>query len=151
MKVITAPEIIATNGYSVFLAGSIEEGEAENWQQKVIEGLSEDTVLTVLNPRRPKWEKVEQSMSNLQFATQVHWELDAMNAADMIVFYFQPGTKAPISLLELGLHATDMDKHVIVCCPEGFWRKGNVDIICQDYNIPQVNTLEELIEKIKTI
>lgn len=37
---------------------------------------------------------------------------------------------------------------VIVCCPEGFWRKGNVDIVCQRYGVKQVETIEQLISTI---
>jgi len=64
--------------------------------------------------------------------------------------YFDSNTKSPITLLELGLF-TKVDKHlgttqkVVVCCPEGFYRKGNVDIVCERYNIIQVPTLDILI------
>lgn len=60
--------------------------------------------------------------------------------------YFDPNTKSPISLLELGLYATSKKLHVI--CPEGFWRKGNVDIICKKYDIPLYETINEFINKI---
>jgi hypothetical protein len=36
---------------------------------------------------------------------------------------------------------------MIVCCPEGFWRKGNVDIVCKYYEVRQVATLEDLISE----
>ena len=55
--------------------------------------------------------------------------------------YFDPETKSPISLLELGLFANSGKIHVI--CPEGFWRKGNVDIVCDEYNIPMYKDLLE--------
>lgn len=58
--------------------------------------------------------------------------------------YFDPNTKSPISLLELGLHARE--QKLIVLCPEGFWRKGNVDVVCEYYGINQVDTFDELIE-----
>ena len=60
--------------------------------------------------------------------------------------YFDPNTKSPISLLELGLYATSKKLHVI--CPKGFWRKGNVDIICKKYDIPIYETINEFINKI---
>jgi hypothetical protein len=63
--------------------------------------------------------------------------------------YFDPTTKSPISLLELGLHART--GKLIVCCPEPFWRKGNVDIVCKSYDITQVENIEEVIEKIKSL
>jgi hypothetical protein len=55
--------------------------------------------------------------------------------------YLDPNTKSPISLLELGLHATS--KKLYVVCPDGFWRKGNVEMVCSVYDIPLFNTLEE--------
>jgi hypothetical protein len=60
--------------------------------------------------------------------------------------YFDPNTQSPISLLELGLHARD--GKLIVLCPEGFWRKGNVDIVCEKYGVKQVESFEELIKAI---
>ena len=63
--------------------------------------------------------------------------------------YFSPETKSPISLLELGLYATS--GKMIVCCPDGFWRKGNVEIVCEKYEIPLYETLDDLLNFIKTI
>lgn len=73
--------------------------------------------------------------------------MNGLEKVDMIAFYFSPNTKSPISLLELGLFSKK--KNVVVCCPKGFWRKGNVDIVCEKYNITQVDNLEELINLIK--
>ena len=32
---------------------------------------------------------------------------------------------------------------MIVCCPEGFYRKGNVDIVCAKYNVPVFENFDE--------
>ena len=128
---------------SVFLAGSIEMGKAVDWQTKITQDLSNLNCL-ILNPRRDDWDSSwEQKISNPQFKEQVTWELDALDHANVVAMYFDPKTMSPISLLELGLFASHYNK-LIVCCPEGFWRKGNVDIVCERYNIKQVNSLEEL-------
>ena len=130
---------------SVFLAGSIEMGAAEDWQEKVVAGLSHLDVL-ILNPRRDQWNAGwEQKITNAPFREQVEWELSALDAADIILVYYCPDTKAPITLLELGLHARSSPEKLTVCCPQGFWRKGNVDIVCAKYGVAQVETLEELI------
>ena len=63
--------------------------------------------------------------------------------------YFDPKTKSPISLLELGLFSRS-DK-LMVICPDGFWRKGNVDIVCEKYNIKNVLNLKDAIKIIKSI
>ena len=148
MRIIKAPNIISLVPFepSIFLAGSIEMGKAENWQQRVERELSKcDGV--IFNPRREDWDSSwVQSIDNSQFREQVEWELDALEEADVIAMYFDPTTKSPISLLELGLFART--KKLIVCCPEGFWRKGNVDIVCYKCDIEQVSSLKELVDNL---
>lgn len=132
---------------SVFLAGSIEMGKAEDWQDKVIKSL-EDEHIVFFNPRRGNWDSSwKQEIGNKKFKEQVLWELNHIDFADLVVLYLDPDTKSPISLLELGLCAGK--GKLIVCCPEGFWRKGNVDIVCEKYGIKQVKDLDELIQAIK--
>jgi hypothetical protein len=132
---------------TVFLAGSIEMGTAENWQQKIVDAFPFD--VTFFNPRRDDWDSSwKQELNNPQFYQQVTWELDMLDSADIIIMYFDPKTKSPISLLELGLHATER-KELIVCCPEGFWRKGNVDIVCQRFGIPVFTSLDTMIIELK--
>ena len=62
--------------------------------------------------------------------------------------YFSPETKSPITLLELGLFA---EKNIIVCCPSGFWRKGNVDIVCTRYGIPRFENFDDAVGALKTL
>jgi len=64
-----------------------------------------------------------------------------MFAADFVFMYFVPGTKSPITLLELGLLHDAIS--LVVCCPNGFWRKGNVDIVCRKFAIPQVKSIDD--------
>lgn len=131
----------------IFLAGSIEMGTAENWQDKVINYDGIDNV-TYFNPRRDDWDASwTQDINNPQFYEQVTWELDMLNRSDIIIMYFDPNTKSPISLLELGLYAGG--GKLIVCCPDGFWRKGNVDVVCQRYNIPVFTNIETLLMEVK--
>jgi hypothetical protein len=80
-------------------------------------------------------------LENLKFKEQVEWELDGLDMAESIFSHFEPGTKSPISLMELGLYVRS--GKCPVHCPEGFWLKGNVDIVCGRYNIPQINSLSE--------
>lgn len=128
----------------LFLAGSIEMGRAVDWQAIVTKALADLDVL-ICNPRRLAWDASwPQDYDFEPFREQVEWELEALEKADLILFYFAPDTKAPITLLELGLHARGKG---IVCCPDGYWRKGNVDVVCRRYGIPQVGTLEELISR----
>lgn len=148
-------EIKAPNDYKetgkpyIFLAGSIEMGKAENWQERVVRELSEFDVI-ILNPRRDDWDSSwVQSIENPQFREQVEWELEAIEFADIIIMNFDPKTKSPITLLELGLFVRT--EKLLVCCPEGFWRKGNVDIVCWKYgdDIMQFDNLDDLLSYLK--
>jgi hypothetical protein len=158
------------NGHStklatVFLAGSIEMGTATDWQHTLTSSLlaihsgsapeSSPVPVAILNPRRDDWDSSwKQDISHPQFRQQVEWELDGLDNADVIAMYFDPNGKAPISLLELGLHARprtqdeEEKSRMVVCCPEGFWRRGNVQIVCARYGIRLVETLEELTDEV---
>ena len=146
MKEIKAPDSLEGIDLTktIFLAGSIAMGKAINWQEQVVEALK-DTNYIILNPRRDNWDSSwEQDITNPLFREQVEWELDAHSKANVVGMNFDPDTKCPITLLELGIFKTKPG--LIVCCPEGFWRKGNVDIVCSKYKIKQVSDLEELIK-----
>lgn len=147
MQIIKAPNELPThrvNGIvpkSVFLAGSIEMGTAVDWQKETTERLSKQGVEYVFNPRRDDFDaSQEQSKDNDYFYGQVSWELTALDIAETILMYFAPGTKSPISLLELGLYA--QSGKLIVVCNNGFWREGNVSIVCERYGIPLYDILD---------
>ncbi len=151
MRIIYPPEKIEidANEKVVFLAGSIENGVAEDWQAALAEQLQIPN-LVMLNPRRKVWDATwEQSIENPLFAEQVEWELAGLELADLIIMNFIPRTLSPISLLEFGLFAHS--GKMVVCCPDGFWRKGNVDAVCQRYGIKQVAKLADLAEEILAI
>lgn len=134
---------------AVFLAGSIEMGTAENWQTRAIQ-LLDGKVKFIFNPRRDDWDSSwVQSIDNPQFSEQVNWELDHLNKSTGILFYFDPATKSPITLLELGLMVSRL-KHIVVVCPEGYWRKGNVDIVCQRQGIRVFTELEPAVQTLLT-
>jgi hypothetical protein len=134
--------------FSVFLAGSIEMGHAPPWQREVAAALSGLGDLVLLDPRRDDWDASwVQRLSDPHFRGQVEWELDAQERADVITMYFAPETRAPITLLELGLFARS--GKLLVCCPEGYWRRGNVEIVCARYGIPWIDSLEKLIGEVE--
>jgi hypothetical protein len=156
IKVLQPPaavEAVNPNVLTIFLAGSIEMGTAEDWQKKLIYDLHQ-LVAVAFNPRRDDWDpKWAQTIVNDNFRAQVIWELDALDRADLVIFYFDPKTTSPITLMELGMQAEQQqfqpDKTVIVCCPEGYFRKGNVDIVCKRYGIQLVDEYSKLVKAIK--
>jgi hypothetical protein len=154
MKAIKPPQCFAStisDHKSIFLAGSIEMGKAVDWQHEFTQAFTSkgptsttENNLLILNPRRDDWDSSwEQSKDHPEFRAQVEWELRAQEQADVIVMYFAPGTQSPITLLELGLFARS--GKVICCCPKGFWRKGNVDVVCERYKVQVVEDLQELV------
>ena len=148
-KVITAPEPLPAKFErpAVFLAGSIDDGATENWQKKLAAALEREDVV-VLNPRRDSWrESVKQEAGEAAFREQVEWELNGLERADIVAMYLAPESRAPISLMELGLHARS--GRLIVACPDGFWRKGNVELVCARYGVPLVGSLEQLVEAVR--
>lgn len=129
---------------SVFLAGSIEMGAAVDWQTAVTNTLS-DLPINIFNPRRDDWDSSwKQDISHPKFREQVEWELDHLTVADFVLFNFDPDTKAPITLLELGLATTGGGSN-FVCCPPGFWRRGNVQIVCDRFNMPLFDGLDDAV------
>jgi hypothetical protein len=140
---------------SVFLAGTIEMGSGENWQPRAIKAFS-GKVGAIFNPRREDWDSTwKQSISNQDFTGQVNWELDHIEAAGkgragVGYFYFDPESKSPITLLELGL-VGGAKMQAVVCCPKGFWRRGNIEIVCARYGIPLYDNFEESIGAVLTV
>src|SRR5262249_54765224 len=106
--------------------------------------------IVILNPRRDEWdESWAQTIHDAKFREQVEWELSAQEQATLIAMYFAPQTRSPVTLLELGLFAHS--GKVIVACPEGFWRKGNIEVVCFRYGIPLVASLAELIARVREV
>lgn len=139
--------VLADNRRSVFLAGSIEMGVAEDWQTSLSHAL-DDLDITILNPRRDAWDSSwRQSIEEQRFREQVEWELEGQERATVIPTYFAPSTKSPITLLELGLFART--GKMVVCCPDGFWRKGNVEVVCARYGVPLTVDLAHLAKVVR--
>jgi hypothetical protein len=136
------PEAPIYQEYSVFLAGSIEMGNAIQWQRQMAVHL-QDLPISVYNPRRGQWDpKATQEAKNASFRHQVEWELDALQQAKVICFFFDHDTMSPVTMCELGLWAHS--GKVVVCCNKKFWKGGNVHIVCERYGIPMVEEFTQL-------
>src|SRR3546814_17967071 len=117
-------------------------GGAADWQADLIRTLG-DLDVVILNPRRPDWNPEWRPVAEEpEFRRQVAWELAALESADIIVMLLAPGSQSPISLLETGLHARG--GKLILICPAGFWRNGNVDITAEHYGLEKVAPMDEL-------
>jgi hypothetical protein len=142
-QIINAPSRELPHGVKkVFLAGTTSPTDDGDWRESLCESLA-DQPLTIYNPLRRDWDSTwREDISFEPYREQVEWELDMQESADAVVVYFHPATKAPISLLELGLCAGT--GKAIVVCPEGYWKRGNVQIVCKRYNIEMVEDVNGL-------
>lgn len=123
---------------TVFLAGSIEMGQAEDWQTIASNELQDK--YNILNPRRDDWDSSwTQSYENINFRDQVRWEQESILNCEIVLFNFFADTLSPITLLEFGLvvgfNKVVRRQRIIVVCPKEFWRHGNIEIMCHINNI----------------
>jgi hypothetical protein len=133
---------------SIFLAGSIDMGNSIDWQQEIEERLK-DREGIIYNPRRNSWDSSwEQKESNPQFNHQVNWELNMIENSSIVFMNFLENSMSPITLLELGYIASNDPSKLIVNCPRGFWRRGNVEIVCSRQGIPLFDDMEEAVSSL---
>jgi Nucleoside 2-deoxyribosyltransferase like len=107
----------------VFLAGGI--GNCPDWQTEAAANLA-DTDAILLNPRRKQfrtpWNRADSQ-------EQITWEYEALQDADIILFWFTGGPSAqPIALFELGTHATRATKPIVVGRDPDYLRADDIDI-----------------------
>jgi hypothetical protein len=145
IKPDTEDQSFPEDNITVFLGGSIDNGKATLWSHEVQQGLKHFEDVTILNPRREVWlPEIEQRARNDVFRYQVNWELDHIDNADIVFFYFEAGSVSPITLQELG-YVVGKGQEPVVCCPDRFWRKGNVEIMCSRNAIPLYSEINEAI------
>ncbi len=138
-----APIELLPGERSVFLAGTIEMGQAVPWQA-FFEDALRDLPVAILHPRRDSWDASwQQSIDSPQFREQVEWELAGLERADVVAMYFAPDSKSPITLLELGLVAPS--RRLVVCCAAGFWRRGNIEVVCARYGVTLLSNIAQLV------
>ncbi len=103
----THPELVAKK---LFLGGTIENGQAEDWQSKFIIGLSAAASdaeekdgrplnFTIMNPRRENWDP---NADDEQINKQILWEQTCLKQADIVVIHFTSDGTGVITQLELG-------------------------------------------------
>ena len=127
--------------FSVFLAGTIDNGDSTNWQREVINLLKQASKTSpdigVYNPRRDTWDPAE---GHDEVMKQIDWEQRALEKANHIVMVFLDNSKSPISLLELGMYCRS--KKITVFCTEKFYRYDNVLDTCKRYGIVLVHSTD---------
>ncbi|KAF5008539.1 hypothetical protein FDECE_5195 [Fusarium decemcellulare] len=147
-QVIYAPSNEAPRGVkSVFLAGTTSRVDTSDWRETLSTSLS-DVPVTIYNPYRADWDSSwREDINFAPYREQVEWELEKQDKADIVVVYFHPATQAPVSLLEFGIWARIPGKTIVVC-PEGYWKRGNVQIVCKKFGVEMVDNVDGLTEAI---
>lgn len=155
MTVVTAPEVLTRETameLSVFLAGSIEMGKADDWQSKVQDKIKDKNVV-LLNPRRRDWDSTWTQESE-DMRLQIKWEQDMMFHADIVLFNFLPETKSPVTMLELGQclgSKWGSNQNIVVCCPKNFWRYANIKHTCARYGVNVHEYIDDAIQEVNYI
>ncbi|KFA73907.1 hypothetical protein S40288_00868 [Stachybotrys chartarum IBT 40288] len=149
-QVIRAPSEEPVTGIkTLFLAGTTTAVDNVDWREKLSSSLAEHPI-TIFNPNRPDWGSTwREDVNFAPWREQVLWELDKQAKADLVVVYFHPATVAPISLLEFGLSAQVPGK-VVAIAPEGYSKRGNVQLVCQKFGIDFLDNINNLHEVIVT-
>lgn len=143
-QVIHAPSEEPPRGIkSIFLAGTTSKVDPVDWREALSSSLSKYPI-TIYNPYRADWDCTwREDVNFAPYREQVLWELDKQAKADLVIVYFHPATQAPVSLLEFGLSAQVPGK-VIAVCPEGYWKRGNVQVVSQKFGVELLDDVEQL-------
>lgn len=150
MQVIKPPTDDGFGHPAIFLAGTIEMGQSEDWQTRLIDTFA-DTDAVFYNPRRDDWDS-SWGPDSPELVAQIEWELKHLNAARFVLMYLDPNTMSPVSLLELGiLLKTRSPANFVLCCPVGFWRRANVEVTARWYGIPVFNYLDTAILELRRL
>lgn len=162
MRVITPEkeyEIGSSNEYdefvdefSIFLAGTIDNGNSTDWQNDLIFGIRNEVPnnFIVYNPRRENWNI---NASEDEMNQQINWEQNNLENASLIVMVLLDESKSPISLMELGEFCKS--QKIMVFCTKEFYRFQNVKDLCKRKFIPLYETMnikeikDKVIEVIK--
>ncbi|MBP3732211.1 MAG: nucleoside 2-deoxyribosyltransferase domain-containing protein [Bacilli bacterium] len=153
IKTITAPESYENlEGKFIFLAGTIDNGESEDWQAEVskyAEGLETTENVYILNPRRNDWNP---NATEKDIEDQIKWELGALKRSEVIIMNILESSKSPISLLEMGLFGKDNPGFYVFCGP-GFYRYTNVRVTAEEFGIKHYSdyTTDDIKKLIKLI
>jgi hypothetical protein len=136
---------------TIFLAGAIDNGSAVQWQKQVTDEFAWHPDACFYNPRRDDWDSSwVQKWDNPQFAEQVEWELDKINEADHILMFFPEKSVAPITLLEFGFISGRFPNKLIIAAEQGYWRRGNLEIVCRRERIELFEKLHQAMAQLRT-
>lgn len=122
MEVITCPQTDDRQDDDlprIFMAGGISG--CPPWQDAFLETVAKVPAV-FYNPRRPDFNSTDLSMTK----EQIKWEVEHLDKADAMIFWFPCETLCPITLFELGKYA-QKGKTLFVGCHPDYARKLDVE------------------------
>lgn len=141
MKEPSEEEIRSGYYVTIFLAGTIDMGNSENWQAALVETFSSSEGRYILyNPRRDTFTSTPEEMEY-----QVNWELDHLEKSQIIIMNILGSSNSPVTLLEMGLFMKS--GKLLVACEPDYYRHTNVLLTCARYNVPLYPSLQSLIQE----
>lgn len=137
---------------SVFLAGTIDNGNSDDWQSVVANGIHALGLnVDVYNPRRDDWDP---TLGLGEVVVQVQWELDRLTTSNFVFVYFADDSVSPVTMLELGMlleqTSKNPDKRLVVVCSSKFWRHTNIVVTCHRYGIRVHSNLDDGLNELYT-
>ncbi|KAF2270342.1 hypothetical protein CC78DRAFT_451341, partial [Lojkania enalia] len=91
-----------------------------------------DLSITIFDQRSSDWHQTQRlGNSHTSSKKYLSWKLACLEEADVIALYLQPVLISSSDMLELRIYSSS--GKLVVCCPEGLWRRGDVEIVCQDF------------------
>lgn len=122
MEYVEAPHEYAGSRPLLFLAGGITG--CPDWQADARQLLA-GADIAVANPRRAALPIDDPGAAE----EQIRWEFAHLRRADVVLFWFAAGPSIqPIALYELGAHAANPAKRIVVGADPGYLRRPDVVI-----------------------
>ena len=73
-----------------------------------------------------------------------------MGTATIRSFLGREGVQAAeLTVQPISTGVVSRSGRVVVCCPPGYWRRGNLEVACERYGVPLVSTLPELVAEVR--
>ncbi|CAD6448674.1 eba6cebe-cd4a-40f2-bd28-9a680aadbf52-CDS [Sclerotinia trifoliorum] len=160
----------------IFLSGTTNYDKDETrWQQTLANALftpspttststsnntSKPNPFTIIDPYNPAWDSTwREAPSDEKFVTQVNFELQGLELADIVVVGFigadvQAGNigAGGTTLVELGValkKGVSEGIKVLVCVEGGFWKEGYVGVLCERFEVERFGDLMGLVAGVR--
>jgi hypothetical protein len=135
----------------VFVAGTSEESMGTEWRGQVVAGLEDLPIAIVKSRLAERGGAGEQRCWNPQFRSHVKRERAGLDDADVVLMYLGRGPACARLMLDLGsLVMERLGNTLVVCCPEEFELRGDVEMMAERQEICLVESLDEMVAEARS-